>query len=84
MNPITNEVLLEKIEGLTRLVDERFEMLIVDNKKDHDSLIAQTTKTNGNVTVLQKWMATSKGAIAVISATVVPVMLYLLYLHIGK
>ena len=80
MKPITNEVLLEKILGLTALIDEKFE----DNKKDHESLIAQTTKTNGNVTTLQKWMATSKGAIAVITTIVVPVMLYLLYLHIGK
>jgi len=80
MNPITNEVLLEKIEGLVRLIDEKFE----ENNKAHSSLIFQTTKTNGNVTALQKWVATSKGAFAVLSSFVVPVMLYLLYLHIAQ
>ena len=80
MNPITNEVLLEKIEGLKRLIDEKFE----ENNKAHNSLIIQTTKTNGSVTTLQRWMATSKGAIAVLTTFIVPVMLYLLYLHLGK
>jgi hypothetical protein len=76
---ITNAVLLEKINGLEKLIDERF----ADNTKEHQGLIAQTTKTNGSVTTLQRWMATSKGAIAILSAFVVPILLYLVYLHIA-
>jgi hypothetical protein len=80
MKPTTNEVLLEKIKGLSDLIDERFE----ENSKAHNALIVQTTKTNGNVLNLEKWMQFSKGAIAILSSIVVPILLYLLYLHIAK
>lgn len=78
MKSISNEVLYEKIIGLERLINERFS----ENNKEHSAIIAQTTKTNGKVIILQEWMNTSKGAIAILGAVILPVMFYLLYLHI--
>ena len=80
MKSITNEVLLEKIKGLETLIDERFN----ENSKAHNALIVQTTKTNGNVLNLEKWMQFSKGAISILSAVILPILLYLLYLHIAE
>lgn len=78
MEQVTNEVLLEKIKGLTNLIDQRFN----ENREDHDRLIAQTTKTNGRVTSLEQWRAYQTGAIAIIAviitAIVIPVVLKLI------
>jgi hypothetical protein len=44
----------------------------------------QTIKTNGRVNLLEAWRNTSNGALAVISCFVIPILLYLLYIHLIK
>jgi tetrahydromethanopterin S-methyltransferase subunit G len=64
---ITNEIIEEKFKDIKEYL-ERIEK--------------QVTKTNGTVAGLVEWKNFSKGAITVISCFVVPVLLYLLYLHL--
>ena len=66
MKKISNEVLYEKIIGLTNMVDEKFS----ENQKDNQRLIEQTTKTNGRVTSLEQWRWYQTGAITIISLLV--------------
>jgi len=52
-----NEI-LAKIEGLKELFEEKFDV----NDADHEKILAQTTKTNGNVSELQNWRNQIMGA----------------------
>jgi len=47
-----------------------------------DLILEQTTKTNGRVCLLEDWKNYSKGAIAIIGTVIIPILLYLLYIHI--
>jgi hypothetical protein len=78
MKSITNEVLLEKMKGLENLIDEKF----AENKREHLAIIVQTTKTNGTVTLHDRWINRSQGTILIASSIILPIILYLLYLHI--
>ena len=73
MKTITNGVLLERIDNL-----------ISTNSEAHDKLIEQTTRTNGRVSALEAWKNIASGVILVANIIIVPVMLYLLYIHIVK
>lgn len=66
---------------LAKLV-EKVDNLIETNALEHKILIAQTTKTNGTVSDIVKWKERMTGAFIVVTSIVVPVMLYILYLHI--
>ena len=46
---VSAEVLLTKIEGLTELINSRFD----DNVREHFALLEQAKRTNGRVTVLE-------------------------------
>ena len=75
MKQVTNEVLLEKLKGLSEMVDERFN----ENKLEHIRVIEQTTRTNGMVTSLEQWRWYQTGAITIITvivtAIVIPILL---------
>jgi hypothetical protein len=75
MKEVTNAVLLEKLKGLSEMVDERFN----ENSASHNRLIEQTTKTNGRVTLLEQWRWYQTGAITIITviitAIVIPIIL---------
>jgi hypothetical protein len=75
MKKVSNEVLFEKIVGLSNMIDERFS----ENKTEHTRLIDQTTKTNGRVTSLEQWRWYQTGAITIITvivtAIVIPIIL---------
>ena len=64
------------------VIDERLNNFFRENKEDHNAIITQTTKTNGSVKDLQKWRWITTGGLIVLSAVVLPVMIFLLELHI--
>lgn len=68
------EVVLEKLEGLASLINERFEQ----NAKEHASICNKQDHTNGDVTMLKQWKAYTNGAIAVISLLLVGIIIPLL------
>ena len=73
MKKITNEVLCERLENFFR-----------ENKNDHEQIIAQTTKTNGSVSSLQKWRYQITGALVVLNIFIVPIVLFLVFEQLKK
>ena len=73
-------VTTDRFDGVLALINEKF----VDISEKLDRIEKQTMKTNGTVADLCEWRSTSKGALGVISAVVVPLLLYLVYLHIPR
>jgi hypothetical protein len=71
--PITNELLLERLENL-----------IDTNKSEHSKLLEQVTRTNGRVTAIEAWKNVASGVTMVLNIIVIPILLYLLYLHLTK
>lgn len=53
MSEISNDTIVERIEGVRTLIEEKFEY----NYKDHQRIEAQTTKTNGRVNRLEEEMS---------------------------
>jgi hypothetical protein len=60
-----NEVIIERIENVKRLVEDSRE----ENRKGHNDIKERQDHTNGNVTNLQKWKAYLVGAWTVIAFT---------------
>jgi hypothetical protein len=52
------------------------------NKETLERLITQTTKTNGTVAEINKWRYMITGGLIVSDAIIVPILLYLIYIHI--
>lgn len=66
------------IEKITlEVLDERLTNFFRENKEDHNSLIAQTTKTNGRVNKLELWQNRIIGGMIIVDIIVVPVAIYL-------
>jgi len=60
---MTLEVLDEKLDGLIELLAEKERT----NIKNHETILAQVTKTNGRVTQLEKWRYTIAGGFLVVT-----------------
>lgn len=60
---MTLEVLDQKLDGIYDLIDSK----LIVNKAEHESILAQVTKTNGRVTQLEKWRYTIAGGFLVIT-----------------
>ena len=59
----SNDVIIERIEGLKLWIGEKFD----ENKKEHKSLQDRVDSTNGRVKKLEIWRAYLIGAWAVVS-----------------
>jgi len=66
--------IIERIEGLKELLHEKFG----DNKREHDEIIAHQKETNGNVGRNTNWRFYMTGAIAVLTALVLPMIFIVL------
>lgn len=75
-----DEVIIETINGVKALLEEKFD----SNAKEHQSLIEQTTKTNGRVTGLENRESSLNGGFKVLMgvitmcSVVVPFVYYLM------
>jgi two-component SAPR family response regulator len=61
------------------MLDEVFS--VIDEKLNR--IIEQTTKTNGRVSAIEDWKSRATGFGGAVTMFVVPVLLYMLYMHIG-
>jgi len=60
-------------EVTLEVIAERLTNLIEENAKEHQAILVQTTKTNGKVAAVSKWQERIIGAVAILSAVVLPV-----------
>jgi hypothetical protein len=63
MSEVSNDTIVERIEGLKDLVDEKFN----ENSRNHKSILDQVIYTNGKVRGLLVWRAYLTGGLAVFS-----------------
>lgn len=75
MPEVSNEVLAERIEGLKQIFEKSTETIrtvIVDATQDQNKSLGrieeQTTKTNGRVTILEKWRIENERFIEMLKA----------------
>ena len=64
---------MEKIT--LEVLDERLTNWFRENKEDHETIIVQTTKTNGKVSELEKWKNNMTGALIILNVVVWPLVL---------
>jgi hypothetical protein len=70
MPELDNNALLERLEGVTKLINEKFE----HNAEQHNDILTQTKKTNGRVTDLESWKNKVIGALVMTNIIILPVM----------
>lgn len=69
MSEASNDVLMERIENLSKLVETNHTQNIEnrkENKDEHEKILTQVLYTNGKVRSLQIWKASIVGAISII------------------
>ena len=60
-------------EVTLEVIDERLKNFIEQNAKEHESILFQTTKTNGKVAAISRWQERLIGAWLLFSALIIPV-----------
>lgn len=63
------------MENNIDVVIERLNNLLKENKEEHESILAQVTKTNGSVADIQKWRYILTGAIIIMNVFLVPIII---------
>ena len=63
-------VIIERLDNLKR-DNEEFK---ADNKREHEMILSQTTKTNGTVADIQRWRYIMTGAIIIMNVFLVPII----------
>ena len=76
----SNAVLNAKLDALTNVITANQ----TANHESHNMIIAQTTKTNGRVTSLEKTKNIMVGALIILHVLVVPCLIALMLKYIGK
>jgi hypothetical protein len=71
MEKVDNNVIIVRLDGLKEIMNEKFD----ENNKNHETMLAQVTYTNGRVRGLEKWKWGLAGGIAVLSFLGVGTML---------
>jgi hypothetical protein len=77
---ISQEVLVERIDGLRELINQKFE----DNNNSHDAILAQVTKTNGRVNCIEAWKSKVTGALIVMNVLLIPIALMFVQSYINN
>ena len=70
----------DKFDGIISLINEKFK----DVFEKLERIENQTAKTNGTVADLVSWKSFSKGATSILSLVILPILLYLVYIHLVK
>ena len=63
---VSNEVIVERIENVRSMMNEKFE----ENNHNHEKMLSQLLYTNGKVRSLVVWRAYITGGVAVLSFVV--------------
>lgn len=92
MIEVSNEVIVERLHGLTKLIEEKFEAVNIkldQNAVDHKTLAGKQDHTNGGlaeakveITKLQLWKAYLVGAWAVVSIVLVGILVPLVNFYL--
>lgn len=80
METISNDVLVERLDGLKELLDARFG----ENAEQHDRIETQTRKTNGRVTELEQAKNMVWGGFIITNIIIVPVALALFMSYLRR
>mgnify|MGYP001294605141 CR=1 FL=1 len=75
MTEININVLCERMDGLKNLINEKFDV----NEKEHATILEQTKKTNGRVSILEVWQNKIIGGLIISNMVIVPIILWLVY-----
>ncbi len=67
----SNAVLAEKIDSVSRVIDANQQL----SHEAHNSILVQTTKTNGRVTALEKTKNMMLGALIFTNAILIPILI---------
>ena len=67
-----------QLEDNLKVIIERLNNLVEENKEEHKKILEQTTKTNGTVADIQKWRFLITGGLIVSNAIILPIIFILI------
>jgi hypothetical protein len=76
---VSNQILVERIDGLKTLIEERF-------SQQHEivsGILQEAKQTNGRLRGVEVWKGRVVGGLMVSNIIIVPILLWLIYKHLG-